>query len=102
MITEEILEELTCASSDERHFVIEPLNLSNCCHSICKSCISSEDIKEIKCKLCGLVSKQDFTKFQASNTLQKLLQTCIGDVFKILETETCNKLNELKCNYQIN
>ena len=84
MITEQILEELTCASSDERHFVIKPLNLNNCCHSICKSCISSEEIKEIKCKLCGLVSKLDFTKFQASNTLQKLLQTCIGDVFNKL------------------
>ena len=76
MISEETLEELKCACSDQEHFVIEPIPLIKCGHSICKKCIQ-DNVKEIKCKLCGLVSKQDFTETVASKGTQKLLKMCI-------------------------
>ena len=50
----------------------------------------------IKCKICGLVSKQDLNEIQASKGIQKLLKMCIEDIFKILKEETSLKLNDLK------
>ena len=96
MISEETLEELKCAASDQEHFVIEPIPLINCGHSICKKCVPKDDLKEIKCKLCGLDSEQDFNKSQASKGTQKLLKMCLGELFYILKEETSLKLNELK------
>ena len=56
------------------------------------------NIKEIKCKICGLVSEQDFNKFQVSNAAQKFLKIYLEDVFRILETETSLNLTEIKGN----
>ena len=50
MLSEETLEELKCATSDEEHFVIEPIPLANCGHTICKTCIPKDDLKDIKKK----------------------------------------------------
>ena len=96
MISEEILEELKCATSDEEHFIIEPISLNNCGHSICKKCMPKERVKEIKCKLCGLVSQHDDSKIHTSKDTQKLLHTYIEEIFKILKDETSLKLNGLK------
>ena len=97
MVSEETLEELKCAISDEEHFFIEPIPLTNCGHSICRTCIPNDDLIEIKCKICGLVSKQDFNKFQASiSSSQKLLRIYLEDIFKVLEAETGLKLTDLK------
>ena len=96
MVTEETLKELKCASSHDQYFFIKTITLPNCGHLICKNCVPKDYIQGIKCKLCGLISKQDFKKFQVSTAAQTLLKICIGDVFKILEADTSFKLNELK------
>ena len=96
MINEEILEVLQCAHSEYDHFVIEPITLSKCGHLVCKSCVLKDDIKEITCNICGLISRQDFAQIDVSKAAQKLLKMCLEDVFKILENETSLKLNELK------
>ena len=96
MISEETLEDLKCASSDQEHFVIEPISLHNCGHSVCKKCVSKDDLKEIKCKKCGLVSKQDLNEIQASKGIQKLLKIYLEDIFQILKEEASLKLSELK------
>ena len=96
MINKKSLEVLKCATSDQEHFLIEPIPLINCGHSICKKCVPEDDLKEIKCKICGLVSKQDLNEIQASKGIQKLLKMCIEDIFKILKEETSLKLNDLK------
>ena len=80
MISEQSLEELKCAISDEEHFFIEPIPLTNCGHSICKKCIPKDDVKEMKCKLCGLVYKQDLNEPQASQGIQKLLKIYFEDI----------------------
>ena len=58
--------------------------------------IKFRNVKEIKSKLCGLVSKQDFTVTQASKGTKKLLKIYLEDIFQILKGETSLKLNELK------
>jgi hypothetical protein len=99
MLSEDILEQLSCASANETHFIIDPIPLTRCGHSICKKCIPKNDIKEIVCCICGLKSIQDFHQFQVSGGTQKLLEICLEDIFKILEIETSLKLNEVKGNY---
>jgi hypothetical protein len=96
MLSEETTEELQCGSDNEKHFLIEPIPLTNCGHSICKKCIPKDSVKKIKCTICGLISSQDFAQFKVSKSTQKLLKMCLEDVFKILENETSLKLNEIK------
>ena len=55
MITEETLKELTCAHSDDDHFLIKPISLT-CGHFICQKCIPDGHIEGIKCKICDLIS----------------------------------------------
>ena len=98
----ETLEVLKCATSDQEHFLIEPIPLINCGHSICKKCVPEDDLKEIKCKIYGLASKQDFIATKASKGTQKLLKMCLEDTFKILKEENSLKLNELKGMLTIN
>ena len=96
MISEEIMTELKCASLDHDHFVIKPITLPTCGHTICKTCIPKDANQGIKCKLCGFVTKQDLTEFKVSSAAQTLLKICIVDIFKLLERETSLKLNEIK------
>ena len=96
MISEDILEELKCAASNDEHFIVGPITLPRCGHSICKKCIPKDDIIEIECKLCGLISKQDFRQFEISRGTQRFLQIHLEGVFKIIETDISLKLTELK------
>ena len=50
MITEETLEDLVFAYSDNQHFSINPIALKN---SLCKSCIPDNQNEPIQCKICG-------------------------------------------------
>ena len=95
MISEQ-LEELKCGFSNEKHFLIDPIILSNCGHSICKSCLSNESIFSVTCKICGLITEQDFSKIQVSKTLKQALKLCLGTIFDQIEGETSEKLNEFK------
>ena len=96
MISKETFEELQCGSTDETHFLIDPIPLTKCGHAICKKCIPKDDIKEIKCSICGLVSEQGFTQFEVSKATLKLLKIFLEDLLKILGTETSLKLNEVE------
>ena len=96
MISEERIEEIKCAFSDEEHFLIKPISLL-CGHSICQNCIPAACTVEIRCKICDLVSKQDLTEPSISKLAQESVNFCMVDIFQILEKETKDRLNELKC-----
>jgi hypothetical protein len=102
MLSDETLEELTCASasSNQKHFVIEPVTLTKCGHSVCMKCINNNQQQEVQCCICGLVSKQNFKDFCSSKSAQKLMKMCIEDVFKILEKEMSLNLNDLKGKFE--
>ena len=103
-MTNEKLEEFKCAFSDENHFVIKPITLT-CRHSVCQKCIpwitladdnANEKRKEIKCKICGLVSYQDLKLSSVSKIAQKALNLSIADIFQNLEKETTGRLYKLR------
>jgi hypothetical protein len=96
MLTEETLEELQCAISNEQHFLINPIPLIKCGHSICRNCLPTYDPKSIKCKLCGLTSEQNFKNTEVSKPTQKYINLCISEIYEVLEKEHAYKLNQLK------
>ena len=96
MLTEETIEEFQCAISDEQHFLTEPIPLSRCGHSVCKKCLPNENVKAIKCLICGLVTNQDFSKTEVSNISQKAIKIHFNELFGLLEKETSLILDELK------
>ena len=103
-MNDEILKEFKCAFSDEEHFLVKPIALA-CGHSVCQKCIpwitladdnANEKRKEIKCKICGLVSNQDLKLSSVSKISQKALNLSIADIFQNLEKETTGLLNKLR------
>ena len=97
MITEETLQDFVCSFSDsETHYLIDPILLTNCGHSICKNCLPNETINSIKCKKCGTKTEQDFSKIQVSKALQEALKFFLENIFEIIERKTISKLNEFK------
>jgi hypothetical protein len=96
MISEETLEELKCALSDEQHFSIEPITLTKCGHSVCKSCLPIDSNGSIQCKICGLITVQDYSNIEISKGSRQALKMCLDDIFIILEKELSFKFEELK------
>lgn len=97
MIKEETLKNLLCALSDSKHFSIDPIILSKCGHSVCKSCLATEEnIQSIKCKLCGLITEEDFKEAKISESLKIILKSSLVGIFDILEKEANLKLETSK------
>ena len=96
MISEDALMGFQCALADTLHFLIEPITLISCGHSVCKNCLIKEKTNLIKCKLCGEISDQDFSKVEVSKGLKQALKCFMVNIFEFLEKETNLKLNKLK------
>jgi hypothetical protein len=97
MTTEQDFQEFYCAQSSNLHFLIEPILLINCGHSVCKECLPNEGgVKSIKCKTCGIVTEYDFNKIQISKALKQAMKFCYSEILVVLAKETNAKLNFLK------
>ena len=91
------LNELKCAfPSGYKHFLIQPIKLSNCGHSVCKPCIQKDKIKTIKCDMCSKESELNIAKSQLSKDIQELIEKNFLDILKVLETENKDKLKLLR------
>jgi hypothetical protein len=97
MDSTEILDEFRCALSDDNHFLINPIPLSKCGHSVCKNCLPNDTkVQSIKCKICGIITEDVFSEISVSKGLKQALKLCLGNIFELIESETSSKLNELK------
>jgi hypothetical protein len=97
MNSAEILEKFRCALSDDNHFLINPITLSKCGHSVCKDCLPSDTkIQSIECKKCGAITEDVFSEIPVSKGFKQALKLCLGNIFELIESETSSKLNELK------
>jgi hypothetical protein len=97
MISNQILEELRCSLSDDRHFMIDPIPLSKCGHSACKNCLPKKKFNSVKCKTCGVTTTdEDFSKINVSRGLQQTLKLCLGNIFELIESQTVSLLNKFK------
>jgi hypothetical protein len=97
MDSTEILDEFKCAFSDDNHFLINPITLSKCGHSVCKNCLPNDTkVHSIECKKCGVITKDVFSEIPVSKGFKEALKLCLGNIFELIESETSSKLNELK------
>jgi hypothetical protein len=97
MDSTEILDEFKCAFSDDNHFLINPITVSKCGHSVCKNCLPNEtEVQSIECKKCGVITEDVFREIPVSKGFKQALKFCLGNIFEFIESETSSKLNELK------
>ena len=97
MNSAEILDEFRCALSDDNHFLINPIQLSKCGHSVCKDCLPNDTkVHSIECKKCGVITKDVFSEIPVSKGFKEALKLCLGNIFELIESETSSKLKELK------
>ena len=97
MVSTEILNEFICALSDDKHFLINPIPLSKCGHSVCKNCLPNEtNVQSIECKKCGIITEDIFSEITVSKDFKQALKFCLGNIFEFIEKQTSSKLNELK------
>jgi hypothetical protein len=97
MDSRETLDEFRCSLSDDNHFLINPITLSKCGHSVCKNCLPNDTkVQSIRCKKCGMRTEDVFREIPVSNGLKQALKLCLGNIFELIESETKSKLNELK------
>jgi hypothetical protein len=97
MNSTELLDEFRCALSDDNHFLINPIPLSKCGHSVCKDCLPNDTkVHSIECKICGIITEDVFSEISVSKGLKQALKFCLGNIFELIESETSSKLNELK------
>ena len=90
MNNEESLQELLCALSSDKHFLVDPVTLDNCKHSFCKSCLEKEkvNLNAIECKICGITTEPNSTNnsqhTQGSGAYLPCRQIgkCLTNVFK--------------------
>jgi hypothetical protein len=101
------LNELKCAfPSDYDHFLIQPIKLVNCGHSVCKQCIQKDNNQLIKCDVCSKTSKQNFNAVQLSKHTQELVAKNFLNILEVLVAKNKLKLANLisihEVNYNIN
>ena len=102
MDSTETLDEFRCALSDDNHFLINPIPLSKCGHSVCKHCLPNDTkVQSIKCKKCGVITGDDFNEILVSKGFKQALKFCLGNIFEFIETKMSSKLNELKSIFKV-
>jgi hypothetical protein len=97
MNSTEMLDEFKCALSDDNHFLINPIPLYKCGHSVCKNCLPNDTkVQSIKCKKCGMITEDIFREIPVSKGFKEALKFCLVNIFELIESETSSKFNELK------
>jgi hypothetical protein len=82
-----------CASSNDQHYIIEPIPLL-CGHSICKKCIPINcNNYQIKCKLCGQFNKIEFDDLEITFLSKK---ANINQLFQEIEERMIKSVQDLK------
>jgi hypothetical protein len=97
MDSTDLLDEFRCALSDDNHFLINPIPLSKCGHSVYKNCLPNDPkVQSIKCNTCGMITDDVFSEISVSEGFKQGLKLYLGNIFELIESQTSSKLNELK------
>ena len=94
-MAEEKLKEFYCIFSDTKHFLIDPITIS-CGHSVCKTCLPRENTDSIRCEICKRYVSYNASQIKVSRGFKEVLKCFIGEIFTVIEKDTCLKLNDLK------
>lgn len=89
-------EEFTCALSNDRHIVKEPIKLSNCNHVTCKMCLPVNRHKKVKCKFCDIEIERCLINDDVIESVTEMLKTRFKDLVVIFEKKIDNSLDQLQ------
>ena len=94
----ENLKSYQCAFNDEKHFLVEPIELS-CGHYICKKCGKSKPNGIITCFICDKKTRLDFQNLNEKNEMKYNIKSNIQMLFMALEKRYVKTIAELhsKC-----
>ena len=96
MNSDESLNGLLCAiSNEDKHFVNTPISLQ-CGHCICKKCVSTGAVEPIKCFQCGQTTDRDLRYDSESVTTKMLIKFCLSSLFTEIEKQTTDSIEKLK------
>ena len=95
MISDGSFVEFECALSTDKHFIREPITLSCCGHSVCRSCLPKNDFI-IKCNLCGLVTNRDLNNDKESISIKIAFKRNLYSLLSILEKQANLQLENFK------
>jgi hypothetical protein len=96
MFSDGDFEELICALSDDKHFSQEPIVLTSCSHSVCKSCLIKEGKTKIRCEICGITTDRDLRNDKTSAGLKKMIKMCLNSLFSVLEKQMTEQIESFK------
>ena len=106
MISDGTFVEFECALSSDKHFIKEPITLSSCGHSVCRSCLPKTSINNdsviIKCNLCGEVTNRDLNNDKESVSIKIALKRNLHSLLSILEKQAAMQLEKLKSMFFFN
>jgi hypothetical protein len=103
MRKQNILNKLKCAvPSNNEHFLIQPIKLINCEHSVCKQCIQKDKNQLLKCNMCNIISKQNINDVQLSKNSNQLVAKNFLDILKVLEAKNKPKLKHFRSILAVN
>ena len=90
-------EELECALSFNKHFVNEPILLSNCGHCVCKRCLPhpKDTDESIKCKICSEVTDIKLICDKECVPVKKNLLRNVGNLLEIIDEKMKKTINHI-------
>lgn len=100
MASNELLNQVECALSIDRHFVKNPIEFKVCEHVVCQDCIPKKANSSIKCNICGMQTSVDqLINSPVSAKIKHLLKSNFANMLQILETEALNTVKKMKGMY---
>ena len=94
MIPEEVLKELFCVLSAEKHFLENPISLS-CGYSACRKCIG-QCIGPINCLGCEQQHTVDLSAIKDSSLFKVTFESYASDLFELVYDQFSSSYETLK------
>ena len=99
-MTGEALNDYQCAFNDEKHFLIEPIEL-NCGHYVCKKCGKSKTNGILTCFICDKKTRLDFQNLNENNEMKYNIRANIQFLFAALERQYAKSFSDLNSKFII-
>lgn len=95
MFLNDNLKQLQCAATDEKHFVIAPIEMQ-CGHFVCKNCLKFKRNGIIKCAICDKKNRFDLNELKESHKMNQFIATHMSQLIATLEKEFLKTITNLK------
>ena len=96
MISDGSYEELVCALSNDKHYLNQPILLTDCGHAACRNCLPKEITENAKCKICNQKINRNLENDKIPLGLHLYLKNSIEHLTNVIERQTQHQINRLR------